>query len=252
MFSKPEDYPRWFRGVVIVTLTLLVINLFFFIAPLTAFIGQTTISARDLLVGIGTLIATFAGAWLAFGFAQRQRSVERRDQEIAAGNLALFTLSQMLNHVTQYKLEVIDPFQKGVRRDAWINLHVGPPLQRTELSMSELSFLLKGKAGVFQQVALEGVRFQYAAYLIEEHRKIAQLAWERLAAAGIPRGVPEPHQGAFKAAVGFVHVQMLETTTASLLYCMTENVDSFRQTFQLVRKTLIKIYPEAEFIQIGR
>jgi hypothetical protein len=69
------------------------------------------ITGRELLAGFGTLVASFAGAWFAFRFAKYQRQRETRENEVASGNRALFTLSIMLNALNLYNREIIDPWR---------------------------------------------------------------------------------------------------------------------------------------------
>jgi hypothetical protein len=182
---KPTDYPFWFRLVVVVVLALTAINLFFFLVPLTALLAAASqlITGRGLLTGLGTLSATFIGAWLAFKFATLKSERERIDNEVAAGNRALFTLSWMWNEIRQHQKEIIDPYRD--KPDAWFNLHVSPPLNsELSLDMKELSFVMESNASVFQQVFLEEERFRLAAHLIEEHKQlICTQTWPRDSAA---------------------------------------------------------------------
>src|SRR5262245_40198987 len=118
MFPKPADYPFWFRLVVVLMLTLFTVNLFFFLAPTLTFFtwAAANISGNTL---IGPLVGSFFGASCAFAFASYQRNRERKESEVAAGNRALFTLTQMYSELRQVQKEIIDPYRG--KDDAWLN-----------------------------------------------------------------------------------------------------------------------------------
>ena len=180
---KPSDYPLWFWLVVVITLLLFAVNLFFFLAPEIAFVtwvGKAGISGKELLTGVGALIGSFVGAWFAFRFAQYQRKQEKHNGEVAAGNLALFTLTVMFSELRQHQKEIVEPYRG--KADAWLNLHVSQPLNpNLRFEIKDLVFVMQADAAVFQQLLLEESRFQLAAYLIEEHRRLALVeTWPRL------------------------------------------------------------------------
>ena len=161
MNTNPADYPFWFRVVVVITLAVLSVNLVFFSGPLSALVTAsiTLMPAHELLAAVGTLAATFFGAWFAFRFEKSQRRREREDNEVAAGNRTLLILSEMWNAMTQQQKEVIDPYRG--RTDAWLNLGVAPPLdQGLSFDVSEITFLLQSAAPTFQEVLLEARRYR--------------------------------------------------------------------------------------------
>jgi hypothetical protein len=253
-FPKPADYPFWFRGLLIVILLLLTINIFFFLAPLVALAewakNNVSITAKELLGGLGTLAATFIGAWLAFYFAKIQRTREKEDREASAGNRALFTLYTMHNSQLQYQSEVVVPYRN--RDDAWLNLHVSTPLNKDVLfDTKDLSFVLDAHAPTFAQVLIEEARYRLAAYLVEEHRRIQLTeAWPRLQAAGVSLGDNRP-AGEIEQIIGVGTVKALRVTTAAIIKNFDENVISSLLAFRALRARLLSIYPKHKFFDIG-
>jgi len=134
--------------------------------------------------GVRTLVATLAGGLITFGFVLLKARNDRTESEIAGGTRALFTLMEMWNATKQYQNEFVDPYRN--RRDAWLNLHVGPRLNpELAFDMRDLTFLMRKAPKVLMSVLLEGNRYRLATYLVEEHRRLAvEDVWPKLEAAG--------------------------------------------------------------------
>jgi hypothetical protein len=154
VFTKAADFPFWLRVIVIVALGFFVINLLFFLVPSARFIAWASpmLSGKEILSGAGTLVASFAGAWFAFRFARYQRERDKMDTDVAAGNRALFILTNMFNALRQHQKEVVDPYRN--RHDAWLNLHVwpAPGSEDTELGVSMEPEVDHGEAEVYAGV----------------------------------------------------------------------------------------------------
>jgi hypothetical protein len=122
-------------------------------------------------------VASFADASFAFLYARYQRTQDKTESNVAAGNRALFTLTVMYNELRQHQLEIVEPYRG--KPDAWLNMHLSKPLKENlSFEMKELSFMMPAKASTFQQLFLEEERFRTAAYLVEEHRRlILSAAW---------------------------------------------------------------------------
>ena len=191
MFPKPADYPFWFRLVIVVSLAFFAVNLFFFVGPFVALVTgvRQFLGTKEIFTGIGTLFATFIGAWLAFRFASVQRDRERVKSEVAAGNRALFTLTVMYNETYQHQNEIIE--QVRGRSDAWLNMPVTSRLsENLSFDIKDLSFLLQADSTIFQQVLLEEARFKLVASMIADHSSLNfTIIWPRMEAAGISRGM---------------------------------------------------------------
>jgi hypothetical protein len=250
VFTKAADFPFWLRVIVIVALGFFVINLLFFLVPSARFIAWASpmLSGKEILSGAGTLVASFAGAWFAFRFARYQRERDKMDTDVAAGNRALFILTNMFNALRQHQKEVVDPYRN--RHDAWLNLHVAPLPIRKDISfdLKELSFVMEADAQTFAELLLEEERFRLAFYLVEEHKTLVfSEVWPRLEAAGLKiRDNRTQHE--IETALGAGTVQKLRVMTAAIIKNFDENVKSCLDVFQKLRATLKAIYPERKFI----
>jgi lipid-binding SYLF domain-containing protein len=135
------------------------------------------ITAKGLISGIGTLVATFLGAFFAFQFAKVQRERERTDKEIAAGNRALYILTTIFDQTYQHQEEIVA--SKRGKPDAWLNLAAASPLsENIGFDLTDLSFVLQSEPAVFAQVLLEEQRFRLLAHMIGDHRSLVlDLVW---------------------------------------------------------------------------
>jgi hypothetical protein len=239
------------RLITALALALYVVNLFYFVEPLTAFIdwASTALTAKEMLGAVGTLVASFAGAWFAFRFARYQRERERTDTEVAAGNRALFSLTVMYNALRQHQKEIVEPYRD--RHDAYLNLHVSQPLPKVSFEMKELTFLMQVDAKTFQELLLEEERFRFAAYLIEQHRTLVlSQVWPRWEAAGLKIGDNRP-EGEVEAILGPAIVQQLKVTTRAIITNFDENVKSSLQVFKKLRARLKLMYPNRKFVDFN-
>jgi hypothetical protein len=253
-FPKPADYPFWLRLALVIVLALFVVNAFFFIAPASAFLAwafaKLDFTGKELVAAIGTLIASFAGAWFAFRFAQLQRQKERVVKEVAAGNQALFMLQEIWNTQLQYQREIVEPHRN--RPDAWLNMSASHPFDDRGIAfdIEGLSFLLRGHASAFQQVQLEHRRFQLAALLVKDHRQLAlSEVFPRLSAAGIGVGESQENKE-IETILGPGIVRQLNVVTDSLTRNVDENVKSSMETFKSLRAALKAIHPKQKFIDV--
>jgi len=247
-FPKPSDYPIWVRLLVV----LFVLNITFFIAPLAAFLTWIPgiITVNQAIAAVGTLVASFAGAWFAFTFAKVQRDRERIDADVAAGNIALFVLSEMWSELRQHQIEVVEP-NRG-KTDVWLNLPESQPLTESlSFDMKALSFVLQFDAPTFQQLLLEQRRFQQDAYMIEQHRSIlVSIVNPRLEAAGLRVGEGRP-LAEFERIVGSGTARRLKLLTAAIIENFDDNVKTSREAFIRLRSVLKMIYPDRKFIDLN-
>jgi hypothetical protein len=206
------------------------------------------LSGKEMLSGVGTLVASFAGAWFAFRFARFQRERDKVETDVAAGNRALFILTIMFSALKQHQKEIVDPYRG--KHDAWLNLHVAPVPMRKDISfdLKELSFVMQADPQLFAELLLEEERFRSAAYLVEEHKTLVfSEVWPRLEAAGLKmRDNIAQHE--IETALGPGAVQKLRVMTAAIIKNFDENVHSCLDVFQKLRATLKAIYPERKFI----
>ena len=204
----------------------------------------TGFGLKEFIAGIGTLFATFIGAWLAFQFAKVQRDREKAEKEIAAGNRALYTLTAIFNQTYQHQDEIIAPICGT--GDAWLNMAVTSPLtENVGFDLTDLSFVLQAEPAVFQQVLLEEQRFKSLAHMISEHATLMlNIVWPRMEAAGIGMGVEPRPEEYVKSALGPGTVRRLEVGSAGIIKNTDDNVELIKVAFGRLRSTLKELYPD--------
>ena len=207
----------------------------------------TGLGLKEFIAGIGTLFATFIGAWLAFQFAKAQRDRERAEKEIAAGNRALYTLTAIFNQTYQHQEDIVAPIRG--RDDAWLNMAATSPLtENVGFDLTDLSFVLQAKPEVFSQVLLEEQRFKLLAHMISEHASLMlNIVWPRLETAGIGMGELRPDEYV-KNTLGPGIVRRLERGSAAIIKNTDDNVEFIKVAFGRLRSTLKELYPDRLFV----
>ncbi len=202
----------------------------------------------DILVrGVVTLATTFAGAAFAFWFAARGRKTVRLEDEIAEGNLALFTLTTIWSRLRQYQREIIEPWRG--KSDAWLNMPVTAPLdtEETTINTQKLVNILVSEGKAFQAITIEPSRYRLAAHFIEMRNSLSSDIYVRLRAAGIKIGQGVPNH-TIEGALGDDIVHRLKQYTEAIISNIDEDVESSRVAFYALRDALKRTYPQAKFI----
>ena len=199
-----------------------------------------------------TLVAAFAGAFVAFRFEKSQRDFERANSEVAAGNRALFILVRIWNKLRQYQKEIVDDFRG--KPDNWLNLPAGTSLRNESLvfSMNELTFVLIKDPTAFQLLFLEEDRFHDIAQLIDRRNELVQKdVFPRLSQAGIKLNEGRPGDEIEKyLTVGVV--KQLTVLTTAIIRNVDEDVISCRVAFDKLRVALKVAHPKREFIEFPK
>jgi hypothetical protein len=242
-------FPMWFRWLAAATFIFFIVNLYVFLRVSPHLVDRLfgLVSVDKLMAGLGALVGTFVGAWLAFRFAKTARDQTKADDNVTAGNLALFTLTTMWNQTRQHQKEVVAEYRN--REDAWLNLPAASPLnEKLTFELKDLAFVAQLAPTAFANLLMEQERFRLAAYMVEEHRRIAlEEAWPKLAAAGITMNEGRPVEEV-ERALGPGITRQLKVITAGIINNFDENEASLKKAFVELRSALLKIFSERKFI----
>lgn len=205
---------------------------------------EPTKIVEQLLSGGITLVAAFAGAYFAFLFERNTRKREETERQVAAGNLALFTLSQIWNILHHYETTVIGTWKN--KPDAWLNMPESESIVNDDLKFQsrELAFLFHTHAEVLQLVTLEGDRFRFLAHGIDTRNSLIR---DRVA-PNVAFGV-EIAQDDLVKAIGEDAVRKLQIITPGIITQTVENLSSSREAFDALRLALKNIHPKQKFIK---
>jgi hypothetical protein len=214
-------------------------------------VAHSPMSLHTFESGIATLLATLAGGLLTFGFVLLKARRDRKESEIAGGTRALFTLMEMWNATKQHQKEIVDPYRN--RNDAWLNLHVGPPLNpMLAFDLKDLTFLMEKSPKVLMDVLLEGNRYRLAVYLVDEHRRLAtEVVWPKLEAAGMRPGDPPSPEDEIQKIIGPAALKQMQVVTAAIITNFDENVESLRAVFTSLRTELVRLFPKIRFVNFN-
>jgi hypothetical protein len=223
-----------------------------FVGKLVDWMGaHPPMSLRTFEYGIGTLLATLTGGLMTFGFVLLKARRDRRESEITGGTRALFTLMEMWNATKQYQKEIVDPYRH--RRDAWLNLHVGPPLNPLlAFDLKDLTFLMQRSPKVLMDVLMEANRYRLATYLVEEHRRLAiEVVWPKLEAAGMKIGDKPRPEPEIQGIIGPAALKQMQVVTSGIITNFDQNVESLRSAFTVLRKEMIRLFPKTNFVDFN-
>jgi len=247
-----NKYPIDVRLTSLFIVILFFINCVFFTQPFGTLVASITklFSVKDYLAGIGTIAASFAGALFAFQFATRQRREKEIDDNVTAGNLALFSLMEIWTFQKQYQRNAVEPFRG--RPDVWLNFPLTQPLASRDVSLDakSLSFLLQSHSQIFQEIILEESRFKSLADIISRRNLLMSTqAIPRLEAARLNIGQQIPDQQ-MRQILGPSIANQLQILTNSLIEFVDENVVSSFAAFEKLRVALAQRYPTQKFIRV--
>lgn len=181
----------------------------------------------DIVNPLATLVAAFAGAWLAFVYQNRQKANEEVRQNISAGNRALVTLFQQANALKLYQIDMIDPYRDSPGR----HIQMRPTLPFQEDSMSfdvkSLDFLLSPvTVQVVLDLILEEARYREAIKAInarsQHHFSVVQ---PKLESAGIIEGGEYTGQD-FRNALGELDYMHLKRLTDAVVLHVDRTIES--------------------------
>ncbi len=202
---------------------------------------------------LSSLVAVFVGAYAAFSLEKRRRKKEEDRKNIRTANMALYTISNLWNILTQYQKEVINPAQKT--NLPWFNMrpimssHYGV----TTFQINELGFLLDEDAkivNVYSELLLEEQRFGVILKLIEKRCLLSSKEiGPALAQSGIQVG-SQLTDDDFVRIVGIDVVEDLKQTTKDLIFNVEESLISLKKIHDKFRQAMLSIYPEEKFVVI--
>lgn len=200
-------------------------------------------------VGLSSLTGTFVGAWIAFRFNKLRADQERVQEDVLAGNFALFMLAAMLSEVRDLIQNITADFRG--RNDAWLNMPTAMPLDPTlELDHKSLTFLLQADAKAYQNLFLETRRYARLAHVVSLHAEYREHAHSSLQKAGMRSG-EQRTESEIVAAFGEKLVGELKSTSGAMIEFADEDAASYPATFALVRKALKSIFPNESFIDLS-
>lgn len=207
------------------------------------------VALGDIVNPLATLVAAFAGAWLAFVYQNRQRANEEVRQNISAGNRALVTLFQQANSLKLYQIDIVEPHRNSPGR----HIQVRPTLPFQEDSLSfdvrALDFLLVPETTqVVLDLILEEARYREAIKAINARSRLHfAVVQPKLESAGIREGGEYSGQD-FRNALGELDYMHLKRLTDAVVLHVDRTIESLVAIKDRLRTALVGKYPAGKFI----
>lgn len=201
---------------------------------------------------IVTLLAAYFGAKFAFDFQSNKEKQEQINKNRVSGNLAIFKLATMLNTLTQYQRQFIDP----VRAKPTAFLEMIPTLLHFKddisFNIDSLSFLLDtDDKNLVGELSVEEARYKAAIAVINErsivHRQEAQLALET---ANIMHGGDYTVEH-MKKVLGERLFHTLCNTTDDVIEHVDSTILSLNSIANKLSKSLKKQFPKEKIISLS-
>ncbi len=136
-----------------------------------------------------TLIGTFVGAGLAFGFNLYVQHLQRRAAQLVAGNVAMVTLSQQLGDFRTARRGLREEMEEKDRTTLPLWLRVRPIStifdEQLKFDFEGLGFIVRPGPPLLGDLAHAQRLYLKLAYLVREHTETGKKIQERLSAQGI-------------------------------------------------------------------
>lgn len=206
------------------------------------------ITLADIVNPLATLVAAFAGSWVAFRFQQFQNNKQDTKTNIAAGNRALMILLQQTNTLKLIQLDFIEPFRESPGRH--IQIQPALPYQEDSLTFDirSLEFLLSPKhQQVLMDLILEENRYREAIKAINTRsRHLFEVVQPKLASSGIREGGAYTGEQ-YRITIGELDYIHLERLTDAVVLHVDRTVESLVAVKNRLREALLQQYPEGKF-----
>ena len=200
-----------------------------------------------------TLIAAFSGAWYAFRLSSKNENRKLIQDQLAAGNRAIFILLRQFNELSAIQHQLINPHRDDPQR--YINMSPALALEFSHLrvDVDSISYLLEtDDRQVLLDIIVEEERFQTAIRAINERSEFLYETIQPLfAKSGLTNG-QEYSDDYIKSILGENHFVHLQKSTEQSIQIVDETILSLMQIGQRLRNILTKLYPKDTIIGFNK
>ncbi|MBI3609231.1 MAG: hypothetical protein HY204_00845 [Nitrospirae bacterium] len=197
-----------------------------------------------------TLASAFLGAWSAFKLEDRARKRKKQEDNIAAGNRAIFMLTRMFNELGNIQQQVIDPVRKREAKSITMLPLLTQNYDDLRFEVNNLTFLLETEyRQILMQLLIEESRFHAAIQLLNERSKLhLREVQPLLKRAGIVEGV-EYSKEQIEAALGPYTFPQILRSTEQVISHIDQTVDSLLEMGERLNGALKSLFPDSKFIR---
>lgn len=206
---------------------------------------------KEIIAGLVTLVAAYAGAKYAFKLQNDRAEKEVVKENVAAANRAVYTLYELWYTQKGFQKNIIEPDRGD---NAW--LHISPTVPGLhgliKFDVENLDFLLnEGDPGLYVKLLLQEKRFRIGLSLIEERSNLVfNDLHPKMEELGIEKG-SDIEIGRLEADLGPGLTNKLKVITNDLVRITDENVSSIEELYIELRSYLGKILPDKKLITVN-
>lgn len=218
--------------------------------------------ARDVLpdvlpAGLSALAGAWAGARFAFRYETRTDERRRREENLAAGRRALFSLG--------HHLSCINVIRKSLDLETWANdpmswwrlPAIETPPRPPKLDLESLHFLLEGDSAEVLNKLLHGQWVFESFYGLVDRRSHYYLEVFQPILGKIAHGLVGPEASSLKTLHTELELDLnpaiagrLKTDTQNLFDSLPETVQAVWNAHERLRETLLPMFPEARIAHV--
>lgn len=192
-------------------------------------------------------IGTFVGAWAAFRLERIQRRREKREEEVLAGNEALFVITDQANYLLQLRRRWLEEVESNPFR--WMVLQVCETESPRRLSEVNLRFLVASTdLNLLPALQVADRTVSQIGRLIEQRNELHRNGLQPAVEGAAPAGTPALTAEQIAAALGPRRSKLLSVLTDSIYDGVARAKEQNEAVFRRLQTHLKARYPGAKFI----
>ena len=208
--------------------------------------------AELLVTTAATLLAAYGGAKYAFSIQNRANKERRNAEDIASGNLALFTLIRFHNTFRNIDSKMIGDMRGNPHRHHFIRPSLISVIDPPSFNYPSLSFLIESHPNILGKIAaLEsdiagtlGIIAERSRIHVEILQPVVEQVEKQLAKSEL--GVEQ-----VEAVLGTRTTAHLKACTEYMIQGVDRALENTRVTSDELGQALKDAYPKAKIIKIG-
>jgi hypothetical protein len=200
------------------------------------------------IAAIGAFAGATAGVWIGLSVDKKRREQETEDRRVEAANIAIFSLSQIYSHISEYNQRVIAPRANDPRRWYEISRAMMTPPTIPPFDVDRLAFLFEGPyKNLMGRLSIDFVRFEGFLGLVRS-------AWDwnmqaqQLCAA---QDTPPQNTMEIEKLIGHVRLSALSNCTDGIIEYVHSLIPSVMSAALSLRAAMLSIYPHRTIIHFS-
>jgi hypothetical protein len=203
---------------------------------------------REVSLFAATVVATCAGAWLAFQFGAERIKRSERDNDLRAGNMLLVVLTEFLDGALQYQRNYIAPVRNNP--DFWWIMRPDPELDLLDFKLDHaaLSFLLTRDAAAWRAIVAEERRQKRLSRMVADRKRIFyEIVFPKFESAGLHRGQAVMGDE-IERILGPEITATLKEDTGAIVEMIDDHIRGLENCIEAIRAALSALHPGSKSV----